>query len=349
MRTTRFTTALATATATLTVTTGLLVAAAPAVAGDGALPRGRDADLTWLERLEQPRGAALLHRRDGTERRLAVPRNPAHGLRLVGPSSAGWLVEQVRQRSVRLYAVRVGGPARQVAEAWDREGGTSFLASAQPRRVLRWTVDRDGGALGVVTTLSGRVTARLVLPGEPGTALGWDEGGVRIALPDRTCTWVPPQAGTEESLTCTDVHSAVVAPQHDLALVESTDGRYGPTSLGDPGTPAWDAAFLPRAVSADGALVAGVVRTPTTRHDDLQVRRVADGRLLAVRRLTHQTGDRVWFEERSGALVHLSGVPGKGYVLVRCTIDPDRAGADCTRASRYRPEWGFAVQGTVDR
>jgi hypothetical protein len=338
----------------LTLTTLLVLAVVPgasAVADDGDLPRGRDADLAWLERLDQPRGAALLHRRDGTERRIDVPRNPAHELRLVGRSSAGWLVEQVRQRSVRLYAVSGHGSARQVAEAWDRENGTSFLPSADADRVLRWTSDRDGGALGVVRSLSGevpgRTSARLAFPGEVGTALRWDGGGVRIALPGRTCTWVPPEPADDvvESLTCVDAHSAVVSPKHDLALVETTDGRYGPTSLAAPATPAWDAAFVPSAVSADGTLVAGVAHTPTTRHEDLQVRRVADGRLLTTRRLTHQLGEQVWFERGGGGLVYLSGVPGRGYVLVRCMVDAGRGGAECARASRYRREWGFAVRG----
>ncbi|MDN4175588.1 hypothetical protein QWY28_21680 [Nocardioides sp. SOB77] len=329
----------------------LVVQAAPATAGDGDLPRGPDADLAWLERLPEPRGAALLHLRSGRERRIGVPRDPAYSLRLVGPSNAGWLVAQERQTSVRLYAVGGRGSAREVARAWDREGGTYFLQSFHPYRVLRWTTDRDGGAVGVVLSLAGRVSARLAFPGEVGRALRWDGGGVRIALPGRTCTWVPPEpvGELEESLTCVDVHSAVVAPRQDLAMVETTAGRYGPTSLEEPGTPAWDAAFLPSAISADGTLVAGVAATPTTRHEDLQVRRVADGRLLATRRLTHQLGEQVWFEKEGGGLVHLSGVPGKGYVLVRCLVDVAAGGADCARASRYRREWGFAVQGTVPR
>ncbi|MCR6033536.1 hypothetical protein GGQ22_19175 [Nocardioides sp. zg-579] len=334
----------------------LLLPAAPAVAGpDDDLARGPDADLAWVERLAQPRGAALLHLRSGKERRIGVPRDPAYSLRLVGPSNLGWLVAQQRQTSVRLYAVGGSGGAREVARAWDRENGTYFLQSFHPYRVLRWTRDRDGGAVGVVLSLTGEalgeVVARLRLPGEVGTALRWDGGGVRIALPGRTCTWVPPEPvdDTEESLTCVDVHSAVVAPKHDLAMVETAEGRYGPTSLRAPATPAWDAAFVPSAISADGTLVAGVAPTPTTRHEDLQVRRVDDGRLLATRRLTHQVGDQVWFEKDRGGLVYLSGVPGRGYVLVRCLVDAAAGGADCARASRYRREWGFAVQGTVLR
>ncbi|GGO78895.1 hypothetical protein [Nocardioides deserti] len=325
--------------------------AAPVAAPDADLPRGPDARLAWVERLERPRGSALLHLRDGTERRIEVPRDPAHELRLVGPSNSGWLVAQHRQTSVRLYAVGGRGGASGVATAWDRAGGTSYLSSYRGTRVLRWTRDRDGGALGVVHALDGRVVARRTFPGEVGRALRWDGGGVRIALADRTCAWVPPDPGRDEQerLTCVDGRSAVVAPKHDLALVETAVGRHGPTSLTEPGVPAWDAAFLPSAVSADGTLVAGVAHTPTTRHEDLQVRRVADGRLLATRRLTHQTGDRVWFEKDGGALVHLSGVPGKGYVLVRCVVDAVAGGAACARASRYRREWGFAVQGAVPR
>lgn len=331
--------------------------AAPATASDGDLPRGPDADLAWVERLAHPRGAALLHLRSGKEKRIGVPRNPAYSLRLVGATNAGWLVEQQRQGSVRLYAIGGRGGAHEISRAWDPDNGTYHLPSALPFRVLRWTRDRDGGSVAVVLSVRGEVQTRRRFPGEVGRALRWDGGGIRIALPERTCTWRPPEPAWHitERFTCVPVHSAVVAPGPDLALVETADGRYGPTSLSEPGTPAWDAAFVPSAVSTDGTLVAGVAHTATTRSEDLEVRRVADGQLLAVRELTHQVGDRVWFEKSGGGLVYLSGVPGRGYVLVRCVIDPEAdalAGADgarCARASRYRREWGFAVQGTVDR
>lgn len=306
-----------------------------AYAGPGSLSRGEDAHLTWLQRLPEPRGAALLHHARGDEARLGVPRNPAYRLTLVGATYLGWVVAQERQTGTRLFAVQGRRVEEVLRVAW-RETPDQFLTGGNTR-IVRWSADSAGVTLKLYDARGTRLLTH-TYPGETGQLLRYDGAGVRFALSDRTCLWHT----AEDTITCVDGAAATVRPKPDVAMMRTADGSYGPTSLDDPGTPAWTADVAPRAISPAGTWVAVVAHTATTASEDLQVRRVADGEIVRTRALTHQTGDEVWWEDDSH-LVYTTGVDGKGYVLVRCDVTTGH----CERASGYVREYAFSVLATV--
>lgn len=300
----------------------------------GRLPRGADADLTWLERLAAPRGLPLLHRRSGAEERLpALPHRVAYGNQLLGPTGDGWVATQVRQKHTRLYVV-AGGEAREFHRAYDPDGRTSFLLSRNGLRLLQWTSDEELGTVAKIFDLDGVRVATQTWPAAYGQALFFDGGRVILSVGDQICRWHFERGTTR----CVDGYAEAALPSHDLAFVRAEDGRFGPTSLAEPAAPTWLNRWQPRAVSRDGQLVAGRKETGKQAYDLLQVRSVADGSLVASYRLAYFRGEKIWWED-DHTIVFETSVTDRGFVLVRCDVTAGR----CRRASDYVREWGFSV------
>ncbi len=66
----------------------------------------------------------------------------------------------------------------------------------------------------------------------------------------------------------------------DVMFLEQGWRRYGPTSISDPGTPAWSDRFTPLDLAPNGRRVLGVATTQLRGRDVLQVRRMRDGKVL---------------------------------------------------------------------
>ena len=107
-----------------------------------------------------------------------------------------------------------------------------------------------------------------------------------------------------------------------MLFVDDADYDTGPTTLSAPGVPAWTASFLPRAISPEGAWVAGLSGAK------LVVRSMATGAKAPVSglRLAGQPG-LAW--EPGGSLLVQVRAP-KGDALARCTAD-----GSCERATDW--------------
>ena len=101
--------------------------------------------------------------------------------------------------------------------------------------------------------------------------------------------------------------------QRDVLFVDDADYNTGPTTLSAPGVPAWTASFLPRAISPDGAWVAGLSGSK------LVVRSMATGAKAAVSGLRLARDPALTWEPGGALLVQVRSTSGD--VLVRCTTD----------------------------
>jgi len=285
------------------------------------LPRGRLPLISWLALnvVHTPNGRA--HRLPWTERG-AVERV----LRLHGRTPEGWVVTD--------------------HELGD--GSTAWVLDGETRRALdkdsesndehSWVVARDGSALlkreytegstaGVMVT---RISdgARLGLEDFEGRGDVYDFSGPQalLGVDGDTLLWEPGGAATP-------LGTAAVAGdlRHDVLVVPSgAPGMVGPTTISDPGTPAWTAPLEYVEVSPDGRFVLGRVSSGSTSENHFQVRRITDGAVVAAFDLRNVVRIAVrWESTRSIIFISGHGVDRAG--LVRCRLD----GA-CNRATAWR-------------
>lgn len=298
------------------------------------LARGRDARIDNLQ-------DGVIHTSEGGLLPLAtaVTRDQSQ---LLGRSPQGWLVA-VRKRHVsRVVVVRPG----------DRPGEIPHTrVTTYSNEAIGWLDSRDGELL-VSTSYSRGGSYRSVITLD-GTGLGHDDSTAFFSPYDaadghvltrrtnpnarsKVVDWVP---GTSRTF----VANAAVAGflRDDLVFVHTSGRLFGPTSLSTPGLPVWGQAFIPRAISPDGATAVGL-RISRSAFDDpaiIDVRRMADGRLLdsiaTGQRITEANWEvgkeheqTVRWESRRSFVFQLD--TPSGSVLVRC-----RLGGGCERASDY--------------
>jgi hypothetical protein len=298
------------------------------------LPRGHDARIDFLQ-------DGVIHTSQGDLLPIGVPVTRDQS-QLLGPTPQGWLVA-VRKRYVsRVLVVRPGDRPLEIPHTRVK----TFSDEA-----IGWLASRDGELL-VSTSYSRGGSYRSVITLD-GTGLGHNEstsffhpldaadGHVLTQLANlnartKVVDWVP---GTSRTF----VANAAVAGflRDDLVFVHTSGRLFGPTSLSAPELPVWGHAFIPRAISPDGATAVGL-RISRSAFDDpaiIDIRRMADGRLLD----SIATGQRIteenwevgreheqtvrWESDRS--FVFQLEAPS-GSVLVRC-----RLGGGCERASDY--------------
>ncbi len=286
-----------------------------------ALDRGPTPKVSWL-------AANVVHTPNGRTHTLPWTRKGAvdRDLTLWGRTPSGWVVSAF-EAGVGERAWLVDGEERQLIDV--------VSASADERT---WMVARDGTALAKRTSTggSGSVGITRISDGEPLDDRDFD-GEVRlldfsgpavlVGTESTTLLWTP--GGPTEDLGVLSVAGHL---GHDVLIVPGeTMGTVGPTTISDPGPPAWTAPLERVEVSPDGRFVLGRVTGGDHSENHLEIRRVADGTLVAsydVRHLWRMTPQ--W--ESATSVIFLAARTGLGDVnaLVRCTVK-----GTCTRATAW--------------
>ena len=268
---------------------------------------------------------------------------------LLGESGKGWLVASGRNGVARVHLVRRGKASkllRKASEEYNPGRDIAVRLSRGGKRLI-WTSYDRGGEFGWVRAVSdGRPLSDTEeeSPGRPIDAegdrvltTGGDEGGWW-----GTVVWRAGQPS--ERVTRRRVSGGLLA--RDLLFVHKGPGLYGPTSISDPGTPPWSAAFTPLDLSPDGTRVLGRATARVKGRDVVQVRRMSDGRILRA-----WTAGRVKPEGRPAPAREQTArfetnqkvvleVTRKGRTaLVRC-----RVVGPCTRASKLGGPVSFGFE-----
>jgi hypothetical protein len=223
------------------------------------------------------------------------------------PAQVPAYAEVLGQRGGEWYVVVPGNAPRVLAvdgsrvrtvwrHAYD-EAATSYSLGGS--YLLEWNVGRAGERRAVAVSLAGRRIAARRWPGSS-YPLAATAREVLVHAGTDTLAWRPGSAPRRVAPAAVWASTAL-----DVAFLDLGDDLTGPTSLRDPGVPAWTARFSPVAVSPSWA--AG-----TSPRGRLQVRSLADGTLAAlpayrVRNLAWEDVDTLLVETADG--------------IVRCELD----------------------------
>lgn len=263
---------------------------------------------------------------------------------LLGRSGESWLVADGPDRRVRVHLVRPGQPPQLVPRSRLVGGligvrasrdGEWLVSSRFERESTSYAVRRvsDGvrvGAYGGSTQLG-----ELPYDAADGHVLMVRELG---DLPPRELYAVDWEVGVGERRLGSDVVAGFL--RRDVVFVTGAGPRrFGPTSIAEPGVPAWSARFAALDLSPDASLVLGVGPRLVRGRPVLQVRRMSDGAVLQQlsygRKITK--GEYWAFDYQPAQTARFEGnrrfvfefASGGRAVLVRCTTT-----GRCVRASR---------------
>lgn len=295
----------------------LLVLAVPAVAV--ADPAAETVDASTLGasgRLSFPYlSGRVLVLPSGRKVAVRLPASHAPHLDLLGTSGAGYVVVDHAGRNV-FYRVARSGRVTKFLTRPNIES-TDNLLSRDGRRVLELYVDRAGTSTATVFDLRGRKVGGSRYGGYASVL---DFTGPRVVISaDRLWSWTP---GSKPTKDPAGFAGLVDLGRDVLFAAVDQDGAVGPTSFASPGTPPWSALFQPRAISPDGAYVAGLDLDDET----VQLRRMSDGVLVRSLGGRLVPGRTLRWDEPSTVVVAFEA--GRRSALVSCPV----SGA-CTRAT----------------
>jgi len=280
----------------------LLVPAAPssAVTPTGtatALPRGADPAVVWMS-------GRTVHTADGRAETLPLPASHAPYLRLLGRRHGSWIVLDNTEATVKVLSVK-GHRVRTIWRHLVYDPGTVYALARGGDHIVQWFTDRGDRTAATVFDLRGHHVATRQF----GAGLILDYVGDTLTLGfAKTFSWQPGSAPARIA-----GGASWADAQRDVLFVDDADYNTGPTTLSAPGVPAWTASFLPRAISPDGAWVAGLSGSK------LVVRSMATGAKAAVSGMRLARDPALTWESGGSLLVQVHSP--QGDALVRCTTD----------------------------
>jgi hypothetical protein len=304
----------------LALLAALLVPAAPSSAGPihpATLPRGEDPAVVWMS-------GRTVHTPDGEAETLPVPASHAPYLRLLGRRHGAWIVVDSTLAVVKVLAIK----DHRVRTVWRHlvyDPGTVYALSRGGDEVVQWFTDRGDRTAATVFDLQGHHVATRTFGA--GSVLDFTGDTLLLGL-RKTYAWQPGSAPVQVASG-----SSWADAERDVLFVDDADYRTGPTSLSAPGLPAWRASFLPRALSPDGAWIAGLSGTR------LVLRSMATGEKAPLSGL-RLAADPALIWEAEGTLLAEVKLPG-GEALARCSVD-----GGCVQATdRLDQKVSFLDQG----
>jgi hypothetical protein len=245
-----------------------------------------------------------VHTADGRAETLPLPASHATSLRLLGRRHGSWIVFDNYGATVRVLAVK-GQRVRTIWRHVVYDPGTVYALARGGDEIVQWFTDRGDRTSATVFDLRGRHVATRTF----GAGSILDFTGDRLLLSfSKTFSWVPGSAPVQIAGGASGAD-----PGRDVLFVDDADYNTGPTSLSAPGVPAWTASFLPRAISPDGAWVAGLSGSK------LVVRSMASGAKAAVSGLRLSFQPALTWEPDGSLLVQVHSP--QGDAIVRCTTD----------------------------
>jgi hypothetical protein len=257
---------------------------------------------------------------------LAVPRSHSGQLELLGPAAGGgWVVVDWAQAPTIKVLVATARRSRTIRTFADEVNSTSYRLSDDRTQVVELWADPYGGYVkAVAVDLRGTVLQKRRFKGY-GEVLDLDQGRAVVSTDAGTFLWTI--GGTSRKVAGP---SAAASLSADVLFVQTSDG-VGPTSLAEPGEPAWtERGFAPRAVMDDGELVVGL------RAGRLEVRRVDTGAVKSVLDTRYGAGDPlVWTHGKYQRRVVFAVHQGARTALVECHI---RHG-QCVRLTGWMRGW----------
>ncbi len=299
----------------------LIAPGGPAQASSGidptTLPRGADPAVVWMS-------GRTVHTAHGRAEALPLPASHASSLRLLGKRHGAWIVFDNYGATVKVLSIK-GDRVRTIWRHVVYDPGTVYALARGGDEIVQWFTDRGDRTAATVFDLRGHHVATRTFGA--GTIL--DFSGDTLLLGFRkTLSWQPgsPPIQVAGGASWADA-------ERDVLFVDDADYNTGPTTLSAPGAPAWTASFLPRAISPDGAWVAGLSGSR------LVVRSMATGAKAPVSGLRLAFQPALAWEPGGSLLIQVRS--SQGEALVRCTA----AGA-CERATDWvGPTVSFPDQG----
>ena len=292
----------------LVLLAALLVPAAPSSARTStapiALPRGADPAVVWMS-------GRTVHTADGRAETLPIPASHAPYLRLLGKRHGAWIVLDNTEATVKVLSIK-GQRVRTIWRHVVYDPGTVYALARGGDEVVQWFTDRGDRTAATVFDLRGHHVATRHF----GAGLILDFAGDTLLLGfGKTFSWRPGSAPARIAGSASWADA-----QRDVLFVDDADYKTGPTTLSAPGVPAWTAPFLPRAISPDGAWVAGLSGS------ELVVRSMATGAKAPVSGLRLAPDAALTWEPGGALLAQVRSTSGDA--LVRCTT-----GGACERAT----------------
>lgn len=249
-----------------------------------------------------------------------------HLVRLVGHTADGWLVRSFDGGDTwTLWSVEAGR-RHAIASSSVSEGEVvGYRLSHNHRRFLVHRFDGDASTAISVRDLDNAEVDGQEFAGDA-EVLAFSGPELVVGATDTQLWDVDAQ-----SVDPLGVDAAGADLRHDLLFVtDPASGESGPTSLENPGTPAWTATMAQAVVSPGG----GRVVSRTAPHDSLlTVRNEETGAVRVsfdVRFLASEAP--VWESGRAFVFVASVGGLGDRETLVRCRVD-----GSCLRISAIRP------------
>ena len=256
-----------------------------------------------------------LHLPDGTTVKLPLGKAGAH-YEVLGRRGGEWLVV-IPGYDAKVLGVK-GSKVRTVWKHVHDESATSYTLSAGGTLVAEWNYDRAGTTHAVVFDLTGKVLSERSWGGSM-SLLDFVGDTMLISARKRSFTWAVPGKPVEAGPG--GYYGDLAA---DLIFVNQRHDFAGPTSLSEPGVPAWSSdTFSPGALSPDGQYVAGWTYTHQLK---LQVRKLVDGTVQPVPGFRFPFDSAMRWEPDGSLLVEVRS--GGSRTVVRCSV----AGS-CTRAT----------------
>jgi len=286
------------------------------------LPRGAAPEISWL-------AANLVHMPDGRVHRFPWTGRAAvsRDLTLRGRTTAGWVVtDHDAGIGTRAWVVD-GAERREIDLASDNNDEHTFMVARDGTALLKREFTQDFASVMVTRVSDGATLGSEDFEGD-GRVLDFSGAQALLGVDGGSVLWEP---GGDTI----DVGAVAVAGDiaHDVLVVPGdVAGFVGPTTLSEPGAPAWTAPLERVEVSPDGRFLLGLVTGGDTDGRHIEVRRLSDGRLVSayhVRNLWRLTMQ--WESPRS--IIFLAARTGLGDVnaLVHCGFD-----GTCTRATAWR-------------
>jgi hypothetical protein len=282
-----------------------------------ALPRGADPAVVWMS-------GRTVHTAHGRAETLPLPASHATSLRLLGRRHGTWIVFDNYGATVKVLAVK--GP--RVRTIWRHvvyDPGTVYALERGGDEIVQWFTDRGDRTSATVFDLRGHHVATRTFGA--GSVLDFADETLVLGF-RKTVAWRPGSAPVPVAGGASWADAA-----RDVLFVDDADYDTGPTALSAPGVPAWTASFLPRAISPDGAWVAGLSGTR------LVVRSMATGAKAPVSGLRLARQPALAWEPDGTLLAQVHGP--RGEALARCTTE-----GVCERATDWAgPTLSFPDQG----
>ena len=293
----------------------------PADAGEPQVVRIRDLSTSshapgvgWLD-------GTRLHKPDGSTRSVPWGERAAdkRHLRLLGGTAQGWLFKDYSDSRWNVWLLRGSTRTRLSSHGVSEGDVATIVRSGDHQRYAVSVFDGDATSYVTVHDLDGDVIASRGFDGD-GAVLDFS-GPEAVIGTTGTVVWSiddpsDPGHGTVTDLGL-DANGASIAD--DVVLARDADtGQVGPTSLSDPGPPAWTATMEKPRISPDGSRV---VSRAGTGSSDLEVRRLGTGALVRSFRVRYLAAETpIWVSSRAFVFMGAAGGLGDRERLARCSL-----------------------------